>query len=268
MRSFPVGVAVTVSIPLVDLNGDPVSPTGLVYRVIDENEIQVAAPITVGSVDSTLTDLEVVVPGNVNVLGAGQVSGLRVVVLAVTSAAGTFEIESSYVLRATQRLVVMENSFQPYRAALLVAEDMVRVEDFRAADDAARQSALIEAYQRLTRLGYLIRWPENVDAQNCLHWRQAWEITPLMWPLIDQTQFMTYPENFRKAISRAQVAEANALLKTDVLGDRRRAGLFSEKIGESSIMFRQGKPLDLGMSSEALECLSGYVNMRMTITRS
>jgi len=270
MKSFPVGLAVSVTLRFEDFNGDPVTPTGLSYHVEDENGSVVRAAETI-SVDPTATEVAVVIPAAINFLPAGTVSGARTVILSITTTEGVHEVSEIYTLRRPQRLSVLENSFITYAKAVVVADDMPRLDSWNLASAPERQQALIEAFTRLTRLGYHVKYPEGVEGMSYLNDRILFDrtrISPQMWSEMTTEWFGGLPKPFLEALAKAQVAEANELLSGDVVGAKRRLGLMSESIGESSMMFRPGKPLDLGVSRAALDYLTGYVDLRMTATRS
>ena len=268
MKTYPVGVAVTVTIPLVDFNGDPVTPTGLSYVVYDEFMDDLADADV--PVEEGMTDVAITVLGDANRLASGATAGIRTVVLEIVTEGGTFRVDQTYKIRSNINLVLLTNSFQSYGLAQLTASDMPRLFGWEGADDAARQGALIEAFERLTRIGYRVRRPQDIDFQNTIGEINDLEdiIEPRAWPVMDPSRWNNLPQHFRKALCRAQVLEANEILRGDVVGEKRRSGLLSESIGESSMMFRSGKPLQLGISGPALEALTGYVNIRMTLTRS
>jgi hypothetical protein len=115
----------------------------------------------------------------------------------------------------------------------------------------------------------VIPWPELLDMQSRIAPHYKADITPRMWPLMTEDLFAQYPEAFREALKRAQVVEANQILTGDGYASRRKAGLMSESVGESSMMFKAGvRPLDLGISREALDYLTGFLNNRITTTRA
>jgi hypothetical protein len=269
MKTYPVGVAVTVTIPLVDFNGDPVTPTGLSYVVYNENDEEVVEE-TALDVTEGMTDAEITVPGDLNTVVEGAPAGIRTVVLQIDVEGGSFRIDLLYKLRANVPLVLLKNSFQTYAGAQLLASEMTRMFGWDGADDATRQAALVEAYERLTRVGYRVRRPQDIDFQNTVGELNDLEdiIEPRSWPVLQLTRWQNLPDHFKRALKRAQVLEANEILRGDKIGEKRRSGLMSESIGESSMMFRPGKPLQLGISAPALEALTGYINIRMTLTRS
>lgn len=267
MKTHLHGTAVTQTIAFVDLNGDPVAPTAASVRVLDQEgaELVTSTPIVFSVGD---TEVDVIIPAEINTLApVGPTQALRLVELTMETAAGPVVTLTRYIIRTLQRLAVLLNSFQTFDSALLEAMDMPRMDGWTVADEAAKTAALIEAYMRLTQIGY--RVPKAfVDAQSVIDPQYAETVPPRRWHVMTYPEFAALPEPFRRALRRAQIAEADVVLNGDVIGGRRRAGLMSETIGESSMMFRPGKPLNLGVSEQALAYLSGYVDLRVGLTRA
>lgn len=270
MKTYPVGNDVTVVIPLLDRNGSALVPTGLNFAVRDQNGTLVK-PFSEITVSPGMTEVSVLIPAVFNATITELVEA-RVVELQVTHAGGIYSIEQVYLLTKPSTLVIMGNSFQTMPQAHAEAAQLPNLLGWSAATDNDRAAALIEAYLRLTRLGYRVRRPEDVDVQNMIGDLQGYIeiIEPRLWPLMTKDRWLSsrYPEHFRRALRRAQIAEANEILRGDRINEKRRSGIMSETIGESSMMFRIGKPLDLGISSPALEYVTGYVVTRITLTRS
>jgi hypothetical protein len=88
------------------------------------------------------------------------------------------------------------------------------------------------------------------------------------WREMTEEYFESFPLHFITALRRAQIAEANEVLSLGDPSDKRKVGIMSETIGESSMMFRVGKPLELGLSHAALSILKGYVRTRISTTRT
>ena len=289
MNSYPAGNSVTVSIPFLDDNGAAISPVGMTlsYCVLDEYEniVQAATPltapgttdvavsITIAGADNTLPPPH---PNYSNMDAAGNpiitTKALREVQLTMTNATGSYVSKVQYVIKAADaQLVLLQNSFQTYNQALLTSCDLYNLTGWNAAVENDRIAAMQMAWLALTKLGYFVRWPRDPDAQNYLQWMDSRNeiIIPRLWQAMTTQRWLTYyPETFRSAMRQAQVVEADQILKQDPLTLKRLAGVFSEKIGESTVMFRSGIPLDLGISKQALALLRGYVNIQYTITRS
>jgi len=269
MNSYAAGLAVNVTLEFHDLNGDPVTPTALSYMVQDENGTELI-PGSVLPLEAGATSATILIPAEHNRLAPRESAGVRVVTLFMNDAAGAHEVYTTYMLRRPQRLQVLDNSFITYPKSILIADEIPRLDAWNMANAMDRQAALIEAYTRLTRFGYIVKRPEEADSMSYLTddlWGTA-RITPQMWPVMEAAYFNALPQNFRTALAKAQVAEANEILAGDVVGELRRSGLLSKSVGESSMMFRSGKPLEMGISHQALNYLTGFVDLRMTVTRS
>lgn len=189
------------------------------------------------------------------------------------AAGGSICLKVQYrIISLDDRLVLLQNSFQTFNAALLTANSMPNLASFPVAAENDRIMALQEAWNRLTRLGYLVRWPRNPDAQNYLNWNDKRNevIAPRIWAVMTISRWFTfYPQVFRDAMCRAQVSEADAILTNSVIEQRRAAGIVSETIGESSTTFRKTKSIadSLGVSKRTLDYLTGYVDIRHSIGR-
>lgn len=262
MQRFAVGNAVSLEIAYVDYNGDPVTPTAVSYTISDETDEEIAGPIAIAG---PYTDKAVFTVDAAH----NAVAGGRLISLKMTTASGDVFVDAVYQLRAEKRLVVLENSFQTYLQAQLLANDMINLVGWEGATEDQRIFALEEAFRRLTEFGYLIRWPEYVDTQNIYLQDMHARITPQMWPVMTAALFEPYPATFRQAIAKAQIIEANAILTSDPIGDKRRAGISMEKVGESTTSFRAGiRPLELGIHRDTLQTIRNYIQFRMTITRA
>lgn len=267
MNVYPAGLAANVVFELVDLNGAPVTPTALSYRVEDDAGGEIV-PDTVIAVP-TSGPLTISVPAPVNTLAPGKTDGLRTVVLSVTVDEGTFEVSESYLLRGRTRLVVLENSFQTYEQAILLSSRMPGMTGWNAAGVNDRTVALMEAFTRLTRFQYRIkRYDEWENEQDYLLPREEEIITPLRWSTLTLGEWGSILfGRFRTAISRAQIAEAADILSYDPVNEKRRQGILSETVGESSMMFRSGKPIEAGICKSSLNELRGFLYTRVMTTR-
>ena len=268
MKTYPASTAVTLTFPFVDLNGDPVTPSAVSARVLREHGTEIVPSFSV-SFDPGDTEADVAIAAINNALISGQELAARVVELSMTTPAGTIPAVQTYLIRGTIKLTAPSNSFQTYEQALIQAATMTGLDMWNHASttDDQRRNALLDAYRRLTRLGYRARVEED---QALIEDLTGWEtnLSPRVWPAMTLGEYNTLPQAFRTALCRAQVIEANELLSVTGPETKRRKGILSESVGESSMMFRPGKPLDLGLSEAALRELTGFVNLRITIARS
>lgn len=270
MQTFQAGSVVALQIPLTDENDDAIEPTAVSWRLMDELENEILAPQVVsGPYDDVLN---VSVAAQYNNLAAGVVLAARTVeAIIITSAGDTVYKRASYGLGARQRLQILVNSFQTLTQAELEATLIPGLDAWLTASEPEKTAAMSEAYRRLTRIGYFVRWPRDPDAQNTISWWNVRNTTipARFWQFMKMDRYLTYyPEDFRAALRKAQVSEADAIMSTDPVRERRDAGILSEQIGQSKTEFRDTKPLDLGISKRTLRFLDGYVNLRLTLTRS
>lgn len=267
MKTIPVGTPVTVTIPFQTAYGEPVVPTALSVRVLDENEAEVVGATSVSFAPGD-TEVAVLVSGPNNTLSVGAIKGYRLIELTMTTDDGTVVTSTDYMIATATRLVVMVNSFQTFGMAKMLSSEIPGLVGFSQASEDDQIACLVEAYERLTRLGYYVKWPRDEDQQRYIDLNAVERVAPKRWRVIDADEFeLIFPAPFKQAIRKAQIVEANEILVGDAVSDKRRSGLLSESIGESSVFFRTGRPIDLGISRAALEYLTGYIDVRMVTTR-
>lgn len=267
MKIYPEDYIVSVTFAFADKNGDPITPSAVsakLYNGADEVVTDFGA-VTFTSGD---TEVEVMVPAQYNVLGEGEISAARILRVEMTTAAGTIRSSFSYIIEGEFRLVLMNNSFQTIEAADLLARDIPNLNGWASADEATKCVAMIDAYRRLTRIPMRFR-AEAVQAgiyEKTDIFAAETVITRSAWPEVTGAEFLTWPAYFRLALRMAQIVEANSQLENDPIASRRRSGIISETVGESSMMLRGGF-VDYGVSAETLSRLSGHVYYNHRITR-
>lgn len=262
MLSFRIGADAVVELPFWNDDGDPVTPTGLSYRVLDSTGAETVAATTIADLSGTETIITV--PSAVlTAPGAYQIE------LSISVSAQTYIQEAIFTVTPVTRLEILKNTFQSRLNAVYLGTMIPNLTYWIGAEREDQEVALIEAFRRITLLNFYIPWPDAIDVMNRIAPAYQSHITPRMWPLMTSEIWATYPEYFRQAVLNAQVVEANAVLTVDPMKSRREGGLFSEKIGESSIMFKSGvRPLSDGLSRDAMSILSQFIANRITVTRS
>lgn len=246
MLAFAPNTPATLSIPLLDANGLPLTADAVSYQVTDQSGAE-RVPLTVLALPDGPADIvELTLPGAINGLAVGASRELRVVTLSITTETGPATVVYRYLVKAEDALGVMKNSFQTFSQALLLGTEMVNMEAWDAASDDRKQAALADAYRAICKLRF--DWGFDMDKLN-------------------EAQFMNLDERFRSALCRAQVIEANARLGGTDVSDLRREGLMSATVGEVSQMFRPSKPLVLPISHRALQVLAGYITWSVRASR-
>lgn len=263
MKIYPPNVRVRVTVPFIDLNGDPITPTAVSVIIRDSVGEQIGASFEATFAEGD-TDAELAIEPSYN-----AEPGVRLVDVTLTTADGTYPARVAYAVRGEELLTVPATSFQTTEEAELLASTLPNLSNWSGASPDLRRAALAQAFRNLVRLAYRIRPVGDWDDDIMFDFLDGDIIVqPRFWPVMTLADWKKLPDRFRLAICRAQIMEANELLNTSGVADRRRSGLLSETIGESSMMFRSGKPLDLGIAAAALKEMTGYLDIRMTTTRS
>lgn len=245
MEIYRDGSIVNLSVPFEDDGGNPVDPTSVSYRVLSEDNSEIVGS-TVVVIASGDTRASIAVDAVSNTLPVGVKKTLRTIELVMTTSMGIVTSFVRYVIESANSLGLGENSFQTYNQALLTSLDMTGLDRWNSVDDRSKKTALIEAYFSISKLNFNVGIIKNMNA----------EALGLL------------SDDLKVALARAQIAEAEFELGGDTVGDKRKIGIMSETTGESSSMFRSGKPLSLSVSDRALEYLSGHISWSSSLTRS
>lgn len=265
LKLYPENYDVAVDVLFTDLNGAPVTVTG-VDAVLYDGDDEIVASFMNLPFDQVDGKKTITIPAEFNILGEGDLSVVRVLRSTLHTAAGDITRSFGYIVEGESRLELLNNSFTSLEAAEAAARDLPNVKAWLAASDEQRAAALIQAYARVSRIQ--VRFPltpEETDTRD-FDERQYCVVRPGQWTEIPKDQFLGFPKDFRRALRAAQVCEANVILADNPVTQRHRSGVISETIGESSVMLRGGK-LELGVDNETLRCLSGYVYYDVRVAR-
>ncbi|WP_026610711.1 hypothetical protein [Methylocaldum szegediense] len=217
-------------------------------------------------------DVEVCVTlaAELNQLDAGQPRAARELRYELTLPSGALIQKSIlYAIGNVSEPSILVNSFQSYASAMMVADDLPQLSGhWHIATDRQRKIALIDAYARLIKVRF-----KNLSGNGAVIAQSGHVIENESLGRIDLStfsvdEFLALPEKFLSALYRAQVLQADDILGADPIQERRKAGLMSETVGESSNMYRPGTPIMWQMSRRALEALSDYLDYRMIAGRA
>lgn len=272
MKFYPEGYTVELVVAFTDLNGAAVTPTA-VNAVLTDGEDDVLMRLDNIAIADGDTSVTVTVPSGYNLLDDNEPRAARILRVELVTAAGSIPRSLTYVVEAEQRLQIMTNTFQTYEAAEIQALDIPNISGWAVASEDQRKAALVEAFRRLTNIP--MKFPtygaqKNWDGFNKLIDRDLESETILSrdgWSDVTPELFAEFPTAFKKALRRAQFFEANELLQGDSVGQKHRAGIVTETIGESSVTLRAGR-IDFGVASQTLRALTGYIYFNMRIKRA
>lgn len=271
--TYKSGSTVPVTVPLPQYGGASLTPTAVTVVVHDEAGV-VLDTISPALPGAGAEEIAFDIPANMNLLEPDTRKGARQVEVEFTTARGTFIETAHYLIESKTQLTPLLNTFQTYPEALMTRSDLAQAPGWDAVSDSMRIAALHLAHTAMCNLRYRYRVGINnqrrvrgfpgtrfdsggvayttvTDIRNTLAWEWA-----------------EFPEEFKDALKRAQIAEANAQLQGDPIGDKRRAGIVSETIGESSMFLKQVPEVQLPVSREALEQLRGFITYNVGIARA
>jgi hypothetical protein len=289
MELYLAGTAVTLSIPLADRNGNALTATSVDYRVVKGDGTEViaktavpgfvsgasAVSITVSSVNNAVAAID---PNTVTFaqIDTFTVRESRQVEVFATVGGNVIVLTKSYALEPAESLIPGVNSFLTYAQADLLSMDIPNTAGWDAAFEKDRIAALVESRWRIVQLRFaLLNSNMNFGQDNLGFVPEGSFPTPYTGmfmfngnlSVLTPKQFNALPPRFLAAVRKAQVAQANALLTTDPIAERRADGLVLESIGEVRQMYRQGKPLDLPVCKGALRYLSPFVTFSKKLGR-
>jgi hypothetical protein len=263
MQSYLPGTDVQVTATLVDSAGEALSPLAVEYAVADEDGATVVARVALPGYVAGESEVVATVLAANNALDVDETYGMRVVTFFAQLETGWVATEVSYKIALLDPLVIPTTSFQSYNEANLTATTMPDLDGWNAASKDARIAALSEARDRLCRLVYADDVYSDIEWQSRVELSSEIDLDDLTAP-----EFANLDAKFKTLLKKAQIVEADDVLTGDPVSEKREDGLMSETIGESSMMFRPGRPARFPVSRRTMTMLSRYIRNKRVIGRA
>lgn len=257
---------------LHDSAGNDYGATAAAWELFDEDAVSLAT----GIVDLTgaVAAVTFSVPAAELTLAAGVPHAGREIVLTLTTPDGEIEVRDYFVLAASAPLVRFGNSILSYPGALAVREGFgPSLPAWDGATDQQRIGALIHAHANIARIAFTV--PFDRGARQDTDFAAYGTGDDFVWDRsrrvslnsMTAERWAQLPKTFTDAVSRATVVEADTLLGGDSIGDKRRDGIISETIGESSTFYQSKPILDLPISRRAYSILRRFINIEIGASR-
>lgn len=268
MQNYKPGTDVPLTFSLIDESGGFLTPTGIVWRVLDEAEVVLQAWTAVAVLPTT-SGLTLTIPAALTVLIPPALRGLRTVEVELATPKGTVQLSDAVMLQGATALTFGINTFQTYAQALLESEDLIpeHIPGWTQAGREIREKALITAHQRIL----LLPLGAHFDTQQSIMTVDAQfprSYGAYMLRDMSPAQILTLYPPFLAALRKAQVLEADDALNLDPVMDARKNGVTAITTGESSTFFRAFAPLDLPVGARALKQLQRWVRFGARVGRS
>lgn len=255
MNTIFDGSNATITIDLT-VDGEVIQAQTVHYKLLNSGNEEVVPETLLQDFVAGDVSASISILGVFNSLIAGSVSpdSRMLIVKATLESGDVVHIKQSYLILPLIDIGFMQRSYQSLQSAEAVAYSIPNLDMWESSNDSQKTTALIEAFNRIGNLRFKVHINDTlVDIQG---------INTLLPAYVE-----TLPAHFLDALKRAQVIESNAILGGDDITNKRENGLMSETVGESSTMWRPGKPLLQSVSRKALNALSGYVYYGANIGR-
>lgn len=265
MKTYDAGesFALKMDITQVDV------PTSATYRVVDHAGV-VLVPDTPIEVYGDDEHLEIVISSDLTEVAPGQRRKLlRVMLTVVGQDEELFKFSESVLIQALNKLLIPAESFQTVNEASMIAMDVFNLPNWEGSDRELRRKALIEAAHRIKRMRFDLT--KDVSGQDYID-HPSWLLTDnegdyAGFDGMSESDFNALPTTFLHDLKVAQVVEADAVLGLETPESKRASGVLSDTVGETSQMFRSGRPIDLPVSKRTLRYLSRWLLNRWSIGR-
>lgn len=248
MATYFANAPVSVTVDFVDGSGTPITPDSATFRVLDQQGYEVMPSAPILELDGSSVQIEI--PATANELAYGDARGFRQVEVSFVYGGKLGSTLAEYLLESADALFVAKNSFQTYGEAQMTAADLTDVESFKAADRSDRIAALVNAFVNLTSMRFTVGCWRGVNLAQ-----------------LNEQQFAQLPAHFLRRLKMAQVVEANEAMDYSSVHKKRQSGLMSETIGESSMMFRSEKVLQIPVTRRSVDLLRSYLSWEVSIGR-
>lgn len=266
MRVYRSGTAVEHIIPLVADDGSAIAAVSGTYRILDQAGVEKVAPTAISPVDESADEVFVTTDITCNTLAAPSTlkRELRTIELTLTTPSATTEvINYRYGIEGADFLEVPKNTFQTLPEALLLGLSIPNIPNWDGASDSQKTTAMMEARDRLVRLRYRPYVEDHDQARIQLF---DWVSGPL--DTISLADYTALIDEFKVALAKAQIIEADFILNDDPVERERMEGLVSRKVGESEEVYRKTKTLTQGVCRRSFDTLSKYLVIFPRLARS
>lgn len=243
---FLAGQQINAVVPVTNEFGDALPVVEIQYRLIDHNDAILIASTNFEGYVSGDQEIEIQIPADKNVLTSPNTREVRVLDVWIKTTVGIVRKSFEYIIEAESVLVENVNSFMAYGKCVLTASEIPRLVGWNDATKEERITALIRARMNICSLCF----------KDCV----VRDLKDDEWASLDK--------EFKDALRRAQVIEADFLLGGDERGEFRRQGVMSMTNGESKQFFRPAAPIEGVVCKAAMKELARWVVTTKKIART
>ena len=245
METFVAGNNLGIEIEFMDSTGTYLTPVSARYTLTDADGVELIAS-TDFFPDEPTHVLEIL--ADKNTLGVGIVQGYRQIsVLYEDDNGSTLSTDFAYIIEATSSLVAGQNSFASLGLLMISATNLSRVEEIVEGDLPEVRVALRQAYRNISRLSMYFKIGDEIYTRS---------------DQLTHPDLVLIPTADRQLLMDAQITEANFLMGGNPMEQRRRDGIMSQSVGETSEFYRTKKPLVTPVSRDTINILSRLLDIK------
>lgn len=259
MNIFDAGESFSLSIDISRV----ANPASATYEIADQTGV-ILLPETSLTVYGDDASLEIPITTDLTTLDTLERRRILVVALQVLGEDGDFiKFSESILIQDLKKLDIPRESFQTVNHANMLAMDVFQIDNWLSATDEDRRKALIEAAHRIKTLRFDITddlGDDHVTFEG-IQGGFAFEV-------MSREVFESLPKPFLDDLMIAQIIEADEILGYGSTAEsKRHSGILSDTVGETSQMFRSGKPIHTGICMRAFRYLTRWTSRSWRINR-
>ncbi|WP_339118970.1 hypothetical protein [Halomonas sp. BMC6] len=238
-------------------------PTSATYEIADQTGV-VRLSETELVVYGDDERLDIPITSELTTLDESERRRVLVVTLKVNGKDDQFiKFSESLLVQDLGKLDIPRESFQTVNQANMLAMDVYRIDNWLSSSDEDRRKALIEAAHRIKTLRFDI-----TDSLGEDHVTFEGIQAGFAFEVMSRETFDTLPKPFIDDLLIAQIIEADEILGYGATAEsKRHSGVLSDTVGETSQMFRTGKPIHTGVCMRAFRYLTRWTTSRWSIGR-
>ncbi|MPS48546.1 hypothetical protein [Methylobacillus sp.] len=261
VKAYLSGSEVRLTIPLVGADGAPIAAKSIQFTVTNQNDEALIERTNLLNFTEGDTEANIYLLASTNTVSGDNLREVRVVELFVNDDVGTVRLEHIYAIEKEHILLEGVNSFQGYAKAIMTSMELSKIESWHLADKSDRIIALIQARHDFGALIFR-QYIADEDQNRLNDMFSARDIRRLR-----PEAFRALPEEFKTALRRAQVLQADSILRTNEFQEYLEAGATDVTIGEARIVFNQVRKYEGQIDNRAMKELSRWVENRVRISR-
>lgn len=239
------------------------NPASATYEIADQTGV-IRLPETVLKVYGDDESVDIPITSELTTLEETERRRVLTISLEVYGENGEFvKFSESLLIQDLSKIDIPRESFQTVSQANMLAMDVFKIDNWLASSDEDRRKALIEAAHRIKTLRFDITDELGQDYIDFEGFEGSFA-----FEVMSRDTFEALPKPFIDDLLMAQIIEADEILGYgNTAESKRHSGILSDTVGETSQMFRSGKPVHTGVCMRAFRYLTRWTTRSWRLNR-